>query len=217
MAGFNMDDYVPVNERIDAFKTAFPEGSLQSEIVELTETRVTFKAYAYRTPDDPRPGVGHSSLEIPGKTPYTKGSEIENAETSSWGRAIAALGFEVKRGISSREEVRNKQTGQGEPRNGARRATATTQGASSPAPSQYRRAELAQLAHDKGLDEKALGVYAALVGIKEGERATDAQMDKLIEAVGGHGTDEPLELGLPSSEMTDEEALAAGAALAGKK
>jgi hypothetical protein len=108
-----MKDYVPVNERIDAFLTAFPEGSLQTEIVELTSERVTVKAYAYRTPADPRPGIGHSSLNIPGSTPYTKGSEIENAETSAWGRAIAALGFEVKRGIASSEEIANKQSGAG--------------------------------------------------------------------------------------------------------
>jgi hypothetical protein len=105
---FDMADYVPVNERVEAFYKTFPEGSIQSEIVELTESRVTVKAYCYRKPDDPRPGVGHSSLEIPGSTPYTRGSEIENCETSAWGRAIAALGFEVKRGIASSEEVRNK-------------------------------------------------------------------------------------------------------------
>lgn len=108
MSNFDMSDYVPVNERVDAFYTKHPEGSIQSEIVELTGTRVTVKAYAYRSPDDTRPGIGHSSLEIPGATPYTRGSEIENAETSAWGRAIAALGFEVKRGIASHEEVRNK-------------------------------------------------------------------------------------------------------------
>lgn len=105
---FKMDDYVPVNERIDAFYKAYPEGSIQSEVIELTETRVSVKAYAYRKHDDPRPGVGHSSLNIPGSTPYTRGSELENAETSAWGRAIAALGFEVKRGIATAEEVRNK-------------------------------------------------------------------------------------------------------------
>ena len=81
---------------------------------------MTIKAYAYRMPEDQRPGIGHSSLEIPGSTPYTKGSEIENAETSAWGRAIAALGFEVKRGIASREEVANKQPGPGERELGSR-------------------------------------------------------------------------------------------------
>lgn len=110
MSNFSMADYVPVNERIEQFYQSFPEGSIQAEIVELTEARVTVKAYAFRKPDDPRPGIGHSSLSIPGSTPYTRGSEIENAETSAWGRAIAALGFEVKRGIASAEEVRNKST-----------------------------------------------------------------------------------------------------------
>ena len=103
-----MKDYVPVNERIGAFLAKHPDGSLQSEMVELSDTRVVMRAYAYRTPDDPRPGIGYSSLEIPGRTPYTRGSEVENAETSAWGRAIAALGFEVKRCIASAEEVANK-------------------------------------------------------------------------------------------------------------
>jgi hypothetical protein len=110
MSGFNMDDYVPVNERIEAFYKQYPEGSIQGEIVELTETRVTVRALAYRNHEDTKPGVGHSSLNIPGSTTFTKGSEVENAETSAWGRAIAALGFEVKRGVASREEVRNKQS-----------------------------------------------------------------------------------------------------------
>jgi hypothetical protein len=107
MSGF-APDYIQVNERIIAFRDRYPEGSLQGEIVELTETRVVMKGYAYRTPDDTRPGIGHSALEIPGKTPYTRGSEIENAETSAWGRALAALGFEVKRAIASAEEVASK-------------------------------------------------------------------------------------------------------------
>lgn len=101
-------DYIPVAERIGAFYAKHPEGSLQSELIELSESRVVFRAYAYRTPEDIRPGIGYSSLEIPGRTPYTRGSEIENAETSAWGRAIAALGFEVKRGIASAEEIANK-------------------------------------------------------------------------------------------------------------
>lgn len=101
-------DYVPVNERIAAFYEKHPEGSLQSTLIELTEKRVVMRGEAYRSPDDQRPGIGFSSLEIPGRTPYTRGSEIENAETSAWGRALAALGFEVKRGIASKEEVENK-------------------------------------------------------------------------------------------------------------
>lgn len=105
---WNNDDYVQVNERIEAFYRQYPDGSLQSEIVEMTDSRVTVKAYAFRDRMDERPAIGHSYLGIPGSTNFTKGSELENAETSAWGRALAALGFEVKRGIASKQEVQNK-------------------------------------------------------------------------------------------------------------
>lgn len=102
------DDYITVAERIVAFVAKYPDGSLQTDIIEMTPERVTVRAMAYRTPDDPRPGIGHSWLAIPGRTNFTRGSELENAESSAWGRAIAALGFEVRKGIATAEEVRNK-------------------------------------------------------------------------------------------------------------
>lgn len=103
-----LDSYVQVNERIVKFYDTYPQGSLRAEIVELTETRVVMKAFAFRGPEDTLPAIGHSQMGIPGSTPYTRGSEIENCETSAWGRALAALGFEVKKGIASKEEVENK-------------------------------------------------------------------------------------------------------------
>jgi hypothetical protein len=174
MPGFDMSDYITVPERVDAFKGQFPEGSLQSEIVELTESRVTVKAYAYRKPDDERPGIGHSSLEIPGKTTFTRGSEIENAETSAWGRAIAALGFEVKRGIASHEEVRNKQPEQRGPAKAAPTPNA--------APVQYRRGELAGLMKQHSLDVDAVEAIADRLGITERPMSNES-MDRLIEAI----------------------------------
>ena len=179
MSNFKMDDYVPVNERIAALKAEFPDCSLQSEIVELTAGRVTVRAYAYRTPDDPRPGIGHSSLEIPGSTPFTRGSEIENAETSAWGRAIAALGFEVKRGLASAEEVRNKQPEQ------RRGAQASSPNAAAPVPPNlYRRDELAVLLAKNGLDVEYAGRVADRLGIPDSERPmSNESMDRLIEAI----------------------------------
>lgn len=106
------DDYVDVAERIREFKERFPEGSLQSvrapELVTAGEkTFVVYAAAAYRTPDDPRPGIGWAWEPVPGPTPFTRDSELMNAETSAWGRAIVALGFETKK-IASAEEVRNR-------------------------------------------------------------------------------------------------------------
>ncbi len=108
MANRIAEDYVTVAERVSAFYEKHPEGSIQSTLLELTESRVTIRAEAYRTPDDPRPGVGHASMVIPGTTAFTRGSELENTESSAWGRALAALGFETKRGIASADEIRSK-------------------------------------------------------------------------------------------------------------
>lgn len=112
MADYNdrLKDYVQVNERVIAFYKEFPTGSLQSEIVRFDDKIVIVKAWAYRSPDDLKPGIGHSYLALPGTTNFTRGSELENAETSAWGRALASLGFEVKRGIASQHEIDMKRT-----------------------------------------------------------------------------------------------------------
>lgn len=121
--GKSLDDYVDVAERIAAFYERYPDGSLQplshehpweQAVVEgvdkdgqrLTQTFIVYTAAAYRTPYDPRPGVGIAWEVCPGRTPYTRGSEVMNAETSAWGRAIAALGIATRKGIASRQEVR---------------------------------------------------------------------------------------------------------------
>lgn len=109
--GFNLDDYVDVASRIHEFAEKYPEGSLQAHMEFLTEPSGWFcVARAYRTADDERPGIGHAFEPVPGKTPYTKDSEAQNAETAAWGRAIVALGFQTKK-IASKQEVQARQGG----------------------------------------------------------------------------------------------------------
>jgi hypothetical protein len=180
MSNFDMRDYVPVNERISAFYEQHPDGSLQSEIVELTADRVTVKAYAYRSDADPRPGIGHSSLTIPGGTSFTKGSEIENAETSAWGRAIAALGFEVKRGVTTAEDVRNKQPSDGERADPARRGSrrpATTRPAASRTPEEQ---ELLDELLATGASHAQMRLMADALGIPPGQHATADQLREML-------------------------------------
>ena len=106
------EEYVEVSERIRQFVEQYPTGSLQShwEYVQRDgEQWLLVKAWAFRNPDDPRPGIGHAWEPIPGRTPFTKGSELMNGETSAWGRALAAIGIAVNKGIASANEVRSAQ------------------------------------------------------------------------------------------------------------
>lgn len=103
------DDYIEVSERLRTFIEMYPKGSLDSEwcyVQRDGEEWLVVKAYAYRDQDDKRPGVGHAWEPIPGRTPYTRGSELQVGETSAWGRALAALGIAVHKGVASANEIR---------------------------------------------------------------------------------------------------------------
>jgi hypothetical protein len=108
-------DYIDVATRIVEFREKFPEGSLQQVKYEFVTVNnkdwVVYTAAAYRSPDDQRPGIGTAWEPIPGPTNFTRDSEVQNAETAAWGRAmVAALAVDTKKGIASSEEVRNRQT-----------------------------------------------------------------------------------------------------------
>jgi hypothetical protein len=112
MAGnFNLDDYVQVNERIEKFYEKYPEGSIQTEIVSNGNGEVIIKAYAYRNSEDKHPTTGHA-MEKEGSSFINKTSHIENCETSAVGRALAMMGFEIKKSVASREEVANAKLNQ---------------------------------------------------------------------------------------------------------
>jgi hypothetical protein len=106
MAQFNLDEYVTVNDRLEKFYEVFPDGSIQTEIISNENGVCIFKAYAYRDQADLRPATGHA-YEKEGSSFINKTSHIENCETSAVGRALAMLGFEIKKSIASREEVAN--------------------------------------------------------------------------------------------------------------
>ena len=105
-----LENYVDVPQRIKLFYEKYPEGSLQMDPDLQFQTVgdqiiVIGRAYAYRNPQDEKPGIGTAQEYLPGKTNFTRGSEIQNLETSCWGRAIGALGIGIDKAIASKEEV----------------------------------------------------------------------------------------------------------------
>ena len=120
MAQFKIDpNYVDVAARMQEFFDKHPDGSFQTVDKQLMSTQagefIVYTAAAYRTPDDPRPGHGTAWEPVPGTTPYTKNSELMNAETSAWGRAIIAVGASTSKKIASANEVRNRSAEREEP------------------------------------------------------------------------------------------------------
>jgi hypothetical protein len=112
----NFDDYVDVAERIRTFYEKHPTGTLcerrEPQVMEIGgQPFIVYYAAAYRTPDDPCPGHGTAWEPVPGPTSFTKDSELMNAETAAWGRAIASLGFEVRR-IATQQDMAARGHGQ---------------------------------------------------------------------------------------------------------
>ena len=108
-----MDDYVDVAERIRMFREKYPNGSLQQVSLQFIDfagkSWVVYTAAAYRSPDDITPGHGTAWEPIPGKSNFTRDSEVQNVETSAWGRAlIAVLIADGGKRIASRQEVAHK-------------------------------------------------------------------------------------------------------------
>lgn len=164
-----LDDYIDVRERMAEFFEAYPDGSFQSECQFLqTDGRsaVVVKASAYRYPDDQRPGHGLAFEFIPGNTPYTKNSELQNAETAAWGRAVVAVGAgDTKRTpIASRQEVRNRTADE------------------NVIPNLAGRQALRELCEEKGLDPKFVAHrFVTLTG----KEAKTADNDDLLAFVNG--------------------------------
>src|SRR5829696_1862511 len=104
---FNPDEYITVSERIEKFYAKFPQGRILTTIVEHSaETGfILIRAEVYRDPEDALPAATGHAYELRSAGHVQAGSYVEVCETSSVGRALALLGFEVRRGVASREEV----------------------------------------------------------------------------------------------------------------
>lgn len=122
----DMGNYVEVKDRVRIFREKHAEGSLQPvnpeqpyaleyiEVGDSVRCFIVYTAAAYRSPDDPRPGIGIAWEPFPGLTPFTKNSELMNAETSAWGRAIvAALAADADGAIATAEDVQKRRAEDG--------------------------------------------------------------------------------------------------------
>ena len=114
---FAMDNYVDVATRLQMAFKRWPELRIQEtgrEVIEMPDKSCFIRATVtiWRTPDDLIPVIATCCEPYPGRTPYTKLSENENAFTHCIGRAIAYLGIGANKSLASRDEIETAQARQ---------------------------------------------------------------------------------------------------------
>lgn len=103
-------EYVQVTERVKAFRSICPGGSITTEIVNLTPEMVTMKATI--ADEDGKVLSTGMAYEMKDSSYINKTSYIENCETSAVGRALGWLAIGVDASMASAEELVNAINGQ---------------------------------------------------------------------------------------------------------
>ena len=97
-------NYAMVNERIKAFRSICPNGSIITEIVKLDDDLVVMVAKVY---DGENLLATGTAFEMKQSSYINKTSYIENCETSAVGRALGFCGIGIDDSMASAEEVAN--------------------------------------------------------------------------------------------------------------
>lgn len=101
---FNLNDYETVESRITKFWEEYPDGRIETELLEAGSNRFIVEARVFKTEADPKPFATDLACEM--FKPDTSVAEfaLERCSTSAIGRALATGGFATKK-RSSREEM----------------------------------------------------------------------------------------------------------------
>lgn len=99
--------YATVNERVKAFRKVYPNGSIETETEDLTDSFARMKT---TIKDNNGNIIATGRASETNTKAINKTSMLENCETSSVGRALGFAGFGIDNSIASGEDVeRNKE------------------------------------------------------------------------------------------------------------
>lgn len=107
--GFNLEDYETVEERLAKFWKEYPDGRIETELIEATTNRFIVYSKVFRTEADPKPWATGLAFETVSDRGVNSTSALENAESSSIGRALANAGYAKRGARPSREEMEKVQ------------------------------------------------------------------------------------------------------------
>lgn len=111
---FDLSNYTTVNERILTFYDLYPQGFISTHPAKIVDiaghTFISVVAEVSCSPDGPTI-IAEAWEPFPGKTPYTKDSEQQNAATSAIGRCLGQLKIGIKAAMASSDEVKHRVEG----------------------------------------------------------------------------------------------------------
>ena len=175
----DLSNYVDVPSRFALALDKWPDLRVVESPPEVVtvgdQTFISVTMTVYRTPDDLIPARGCAWEPIPGKSSFTRGSEMMNASTSALGRAIGLMMPFGK--MASMEEVRNRQsdTGAQKPAGGSAipRTTqsATDSSGDSPSPAQLRM--IRALGHSDAMPTTKAAASTLITALKNKATASD--------------------------------------------
>jgi len=102
---FNLDDYEPVEARLEKWHGVYPDGRIETEILEHSDTRFIVVCKLFKTEADSKPCASGVASETITDRGVNATSALENCETSAIGRALANAGFAAKNKRPSRSEM----------------------------------------------------------------------------------------------------------------
>jgi len=102
---FDLSQYETVDERLHKWWKEFPDGRLETEIIEASQSRFIVICKLYRTEADPKPYSTGIASETVSDRGVNASFALPNCETSAIGRAISNAGLSPKGKRPSREEM----------------------------------------------------------------------------------------------------------------
>jgi len=113
--GFNLDDYEPVEVRLEKFWKEHEDGRIETELLEASKDRFIVMARLYRTEADAKCWTTGIAEETVSQRGVNQTSALENCETSAIGRALANAGYATKGKRPSKEEMNKVAIGNQQP------------------------------------------------------------------------------------------------------
>lgn len=100
-----LEDYESVEDRLIKFWKEYPDGRIETELIEAATNRFIVMARIYRTEADARYWASGLAFETVTEKGVNATNALENCETSAIGRALANCGYATRGKRPSREEM----------------------------------------------------------------------------------------------------------------